>query len=225
MVDPGHGGKDPGCIGLRGTQEKDIALWTAIELKRHLLAAGRYRVAMTRATDLFVPLEERVLLAQQHNATLFISLHANASRNRAARGASIYTFAERPSDARSAASARRENAADLVKRSWHSASPDVRQILSGLLRRETRSHATRLQHNLVAQFTRDMPGLTPCARHARFAVLRAPDIASTLVELGFLTNRLDEALLIQHRHRTQIAAAIVHAVDYYFASGTVYLKG
>lgn len=216
MLDPGHGGKDPGCIGLRGTQEKRIVLATALELRRQLLATGRYRVGMTRATDIFIPLAERVALAQQHRAALFMSIHANASLDHAARGLSVYTFAYGASDPRSAAAAQRENSADPGK-ARRGLSPQVDRILSSLMRRETRSHSAILQHEVVRQVDARLPTLDPAGRHARFAVLRAPDIASVLVETGFLTNPADEALLAQASHRRMLATALSQAVEAYVA--------
>ena len=112
MLDPGHGGKDPGAIGISGTYEKQVALATAFELKRQLEAGGRYRVELTRARDVFMPLDDRVAKAQAHGAALFVSMHADALSDHAVRGASVYTLANTASDAQTAALARRENSAD-----------------------------------------------------------------------------------------------------------------
>jgi N-acetylmuramoyl-L-alanine amidase len=216
MLDPGHGGKDPGCIGLHGTEEKVIALTTALELRRRLLISGKYHVEMTRGTDIFIPLDERVVLAQEAHAQLMISLHANAASDRKARGASVYTFAYKASDARSAAAALRENSTD--RNSWQDVSPKVGHILSSLLRRETLGHSVRIQRGLISHIHRRLPVLHPFSRHARFVVLRAPAIPSVLVEMGFLTNPADETLLRQMQHRTKLAAAMAAAVDQYFSS-------
>ena len=112
MLDPGHGGKDPGAIGISGTYEKQVALAAAFELKRQLEAEGRYRVALTRTRDAFIPLDDRVAMAQAHGAALFVSMHADALSDHAVRGASVYTLADTASDAQTAALARRENSAD-----------------------------------------------------------------------------------------------------------------
>ena len=112
MLDPGHGGKDPGAIGVSGTYEKQVSLATALELKRQLEAGGRYRVELTRAKDVFIPLDGRVERAQQHGAALFVSMHADALSDHSVRGASVYTLAQTASDAQTAALARTENSAD-----------------------------------------------------------------------------------------------------------------
>ena len=112
MLDPGHGGKDPGAIGVSGTYEKQVSLAAAFELKRQLEAGGRYRVALTRTRDAFIPLDDRVARAQAHGAALFVSMHADALSDHSVRGASVYTLADTASDAQTAALARRENSAD-----------------------------------------------------------------------------------------------------------------
>ena len=112
MLDPGHGGKDPGAIGVSGTYEKQVSLAAAFELKRQLEAEGRYRVALTRTRDAFIPLDDRVAKAQAHGAALFVSMHADALSDHSVRGASVYTLADTASDAQTAALARRENSAD-----------------------------------------------------------------------------------------------------------------
>ena len=117
MLDPGHGGKDPGAIGL-GTYEKQVALSAAFELKRQLEAEGRYRVALTRSRDVFIPLDERVAKAQAHGASLFVSMHADALSDLSVRGASVYTLADTASDAQTAALARRREQRGPLRRSW-----------------------------------------------------------------------------------------------------------
>ena len=112
MLDPGHGGKDPGAIGVSGTYEKHVSLAAALELKRQLEASGHYRVALTRVRDAFVPLDDRVAKAQAHGAALFVSMHADALSDHSVRGASVYTLANTASDAQTAALAQRENSAD-----------------------------------------------------------------------------------------------------------------
>src|SRR6201985_3670372 len=112
MLDPGHGGKDPGAIGVSGTLEKHVALATALELKRRLEAGGQYRVQLTRSRDIFIPLDDRVDRAQRDGAALFVSMHADALADHSVRGASVYTLAQTASDAQTAALARTENSAD-----------------------------------------------------------------------------------------------------------------
>lgn len=220
MLDPGHGGKDPGAIGVSGTYEKQVALATAFELKRQLEAGGHYRVAMTRGRDVFIPLDERVEKAQVHNAALFVSMHADALADHSVRGASVYTLSNTASDAQTAALAQRENSADRFAGPGYNASPEVARILASLVRRETRVDSIRLAHSLVGSLDRDVPMLPNPDRHAGFVVLKAADIPSVLVEMGFMSNPADEAELRRPQHRVMVAEAMKRAVDAYFAATT-----
>ena len=219
MLDPGHGGKDPGAIGISGTYEKQVALAAAFELKRQLETGGRYRVALTRGRDVFVPLDDRVAKAQAHGAALFVSMHADALSDHSVRGASVYTLANTASDAQTAALAQRENSADrFAGGSWHDTSPEVSRILTSLVRQETRVGSVRLSRSLVGSLDHDLPMLPNPERHAGFVVLKAADIPSVLVEMGFMSNRNDEAELRRPEHRARVAEAMKRAVDAYFAA-------
>jgi N-acetylmuramoyl-L-alanine amidase len=218
MLDPGHGGKDPGAIGISGTYEKQVALSAAFELKRQLETEGHYRVALTRTRDAFVPLEERVARAQARGAALFVSMHADALSDHSVRGASVYTLAEAASDAQTAALARRENSADRFAGAGFDASPEVARILASLVRRETRIGSSRLARDMVGNLDQGLPMLPNPARHAGFVVLKAADIPSVLVEMGFMSNPADEAQLRRPQHRARVATAMKHAVDAYFAA-------
>jgi N-acetylmuramoyl-L-alanine amidase len=218
MLDPGHGGKDPGAIGFSGTYEKQVALAAALELKHQLEASGRYRVELTRTRDVFIPLDDRVDRAQQRNAALFVSMHADALSNHSVRGASVYTLAQTASDAQTAALARTENSADrFIGRQWQSASPEVSRILASLVRQETRVGSVRIARNLVGSLDQDLPMLQNPDRHAGFVVLKAADIPSVLVEMGFMSNSRDEAALRRPDHRKLVAQAMHRAVDAFFA--------
>jgi N-acetylmuramoyl-L-alanine amidase len=219
ILDPGHGGKDPGAIGVSGTYEKHVAFAAAGELARQLLIGGRYRVSLTRESDMFIPLEERVAIAQAKGASLFISMHADALMEHSIRGASVYTLAATASDAQSASLAQRENAADrYAGPSAKGVSPQVAEILASLVRHETRVGSAEIQQHIVASLGQAVPLLENPARHASFVVLKAADIPSVLVEMGFMSNPQDEAALRQARHRAMLSAAIRHAVDSYFTS-------
>ena len=219
MLDPGHGGKDPGAIGVSGTYEKQVSLATAFELKRQLEAGGRYRVDLTRARDIFIPLDERVAKAQAHGAALFVSMHADALSDHAVRGASVYTLSTTASDAQTAALAQRENSADRFGGpAWHDQPPEVARILASLVRQETRVGSGRLARSMVGSLDRDVPMLPNPERHAGFVVLKAADIPSVLVEMGFMSNPRDEAELRRPEHRVRIAEAMKQAVDAYFTA-------
>lgn len=226
MLDPGHGGKDPGAIGYSGTYEKYVAEAAAAELRQQLLATGRYRVAMTRSSDHFVPLDGRVELAQQHGASLFISMHADALHNAGVRGASVYTHSHGASDSQTADLAKTENSADryggpLVQ----GASPEVQQILASLVTEEARRGSAHMASAVVSSFQSRINLLPNPHRHAAFAVLKSAQIPSVLVEMGFMSNRMDEAALRQAGHRAMVAGAMCTAVNRYFASAGVGLAG
>lgn len=226
MLDPGHGGKDPGAIGYSGTYEKYVAEAAAAELRQQLLATGRYRVAMTRTSDHFVPLDGRVELAQQHGASLFISMHADALHNAGVRGASVYTHSHGASDSQTADLAKTENSADryggpLVQ----GASPEVQQILASLVTEEARRGSAHMASAVVSSFQSRINLLPNPHRHAAFAVLKSAQIPSVLVEMGFMSNRMDEAALRQAGHRAMVAGAMCTAVNRYFASAGVGLAG
>ena len=219
MLDPGHGGKDPGAVGVSGTYEKHVAFATAQELKRQLEAGGRCRVALTRSRDVFIPLPGRVAIARDHGAALFMSMHADAVGDSDVRGASVYTLSDTASDPQTAALAVRENSADRFGPALHDVPPDVARILASLVRQETRQGSARVAHNLVGSLQSDIGMLNNPGRHASFAVLKASDVPSVLVEMGFMSNRFDEAALRRAEHRARVAAALRRAVEAFLASG------
>ncbi len=216
VLDPGHGGADPGAIGPAGTQEKRITLPLALELKRLLESGGRCRVLMTRSRDVFVPLARRVELAREREAALLLSIHADAmpaGQRGHLRGASVYTLAETATDPLAAALARRENLADRAGGlRLPSVSPEVQRILLSLMRQETRAGSERLARLTVNALDGDVPLLSQPLRRAQFVVLKAPDVPSALVECGFLSNPAEEALLRRPEHRARIAGALAEAV-------------
>jgi N-acetylmuramoyl-L-alanine amidase len=220
MLDPGHGGIDPGCIGARGTYEKDIVLSTAHELARQLGASGRFRVALTRTDDEFVALPERVARAREANADLFLSIHADALPEERMRGASVFTLSEQASDKEAAALAARENQSDElvggVDLSRHT--PEVSDILLDLTRRETNNESIKLARDLVNELGQRVRLLNNTHRSAGFAVLKAPDIPSALVEIGCLSNREEETLLQAGAYQRRIALGLVQSVTDFFAS-------
>lgn len=215
VLDPGHGGRDPGAIGGKGTQEKTVVLAVAQELRRALEATGRCRVAMTRSNDRFVALAGRVDFARSRNAALFVSLHADSAPG--ARGASVYTLGE-GSDALANALARRENLADRAGGlNMPSLPPEVQAILLSLMRAETRAGSARMARHVVDELGEEVPLLPNTHRQAGFAVLKAPEIPSVLVEMGFLSHPLDEAALRRPDHRAKLARALSRAITGWLA--------
>lgn len=219
VLDPGHGGVDPGAIGIGGTHEKDITLAMAREIRRQLEATGKYRVFLTRDQDVFIRLRDRIAIARQQSADLFISIHADSMGNRETRGASIYTLSENASDSEAAALAARENRADIIAGvDLSRESRDVTSILIDLAQRETSNHSISLARSLVQEMGREVQ-LLPVNPHrfAGFAVLRAPDVPSALIELGYLSNAQDEGQLNKPQYRQRVASGIVRSIDAYFA--------
>jgi len=222
VVDPGHGGIDPGAIGVSGTKEKHVTLLAARELKRQLDATRRYVVHLTRRADSFVALRDRVAMAERQGAHLFISIHADAIDDASIRGASVYTLGERSSDAVAEQISRRENRADeRAGLRLPDVTPEVARILASLVRRETSNQSARVARKTVEELERTVPMLPRSHRYASFVVLKSAEVPSMLVELGFMSNRQDEALLRRPEHRRRVVAAVTRAVERHFASTPV----
>jgi N-acetylmuramoyl-L-alanine amidase len=219
VIDPGHGGGDPGTIGVRGSHEKDITMIVGRELRRQLQASQRYDVIMTRERDEFVSLADRVQRARAGRGELFLSLHADAIHRPDVRGASVYTLSEKASDARAAALAAKENRADAIAGlDLSHQKPDIAAILVDLVQRETKNQSATFANILLPEMGRDVRLLDRSHRFAGFAVLKAPDIPSVLVEMGYLSNREDERLLNAAAHQARLAATLVRAIGRFFDS-------
>jgi N-acetylmuramoyl-L-alanine amidase len=223
VIDAGHGGIDPGAPSIVGYHEKQVTLATARLLARALEHTGRYKVVMTRDSDVFLKLHERVALARAAHGNLFISLHADSAGGGASsgtRGASIYTLSETASDAESERYAQRENRADAIGGvTLRDQSDDVAGILVDLTVRETVNEGNRLAGMLAESLEHDGIGLLPRAPHraAGFAVLKSPDIPSVLIEMGYLSDPSDARALADPAHQARIARAVADGVDRYFA--------
>lgn len=228
VLDPGHGGIDSGTTGASPYAEKNIVLDVALALRDRLEATGRYRVVLTRSTDVFVPLGERVRLARSSRAALFVSIHADAlaAGDGQARGASVYTLAETASDAEAARLAEKENKADLIAGvDLSQESDEVAGILFDLAQRETR--------NFSALFARTLVGAMKSAgnvhksplKSAGLRVLRAHDVPSVLVEVGYMSSREDLKLMTSEAWRDKVATAMGEAVDSFFSSRTAGVTG
>jgi len=217
VIDPGHGGVDPGATGVSGVQEKDLVLTVASSLRDALLRTGRYRVVMTRDTDVFLSLKARVAAGRREKADLFISIHADSAPNAEARGASVYTLSEKASDREAEALARSENQSDVIAGvDLTNESDIVTSILIDLAQRETKNSSVKFAQALVPEL-HQVGGVTlKSHRFAGFRVLKAPDVPSVLIELGYLSSAQDESEMKTRRWRANMAAAITRAVDAYF---------
>ncbi len=217
VLDPGHGGIDPGCIGRSGTYEKHIAFSIAYQVAGLLEASGRYRPVLTRSRDVFVPLPQRVSRARSAQGDLFLSIHADSIPNQTLRGASVFTLSEKASDRLSAEIAARENDADLIAGfNYQTQSPEVSDILLDLTRRQTANLSIGLARELVSHLSGMVQMLPHSHRSAGFAVLKAPDIPSALVETGCMSNRDEERMLRNASYRKTVATGIVRSIDSYF---------
>jgi N-acetylmuramoyl-L-alanine amidase len=222
MIDPGHGGLDSGTIApATGDNEKTIVLDFALKLRDKLEKTGKYRVAMTRTDDHFVPLADRVRLARTSQAALLISIHADALAHRDTKGhgATVYTLSETASDAEAGRLADAENRADLIAGVDLSAEPDdVTDILIDLAQRETKAFSMQFARALVSEFRASARLNERPLKSAGFRVLTAPDVPSVLIELGFVTNPQDLKLLTSDAWRTRVAASMVQAIQTFFAT-------
>jgi N-acetylmuramoyl-L-alanine amidase len=220
VLDPGHGGVDPGAKSANGIQEKDVVLAFARRLRKKLEASGRYQVFMTRDDDTFLPLKERVKFAQKKSAGLFVSLHADyfPAEIDDARGATVFTLSEEASDEEARALATKENFSDAIAGVELPEDSDevVTNILIDLAQRETNNRSVVMARSIVGELAAKGRLHTKQLRSAGFRVLKAPDVPSVLLELGFLSNEEDEKQLTSDSWRDRMAGAISAAVDNYF---------
>ncbi len=216
VIDPGHGGVDPGALGTR-SREKDIVLAFSKELVRQLKATRRYDVYLTRSSDIYIPLRQRVQIARNRNADLFISIHADAIKKKNIRGLSVYTLSEKASDREAAALAKKENQSDIIAGvDFGDQLPEVTNILIDLAQRDTKNASVKFAESLISSVRGKTLLLDRTHRFAGFRVLKAPDVPSVLVELGFITNRTDEKQLSSSKWRRRVATGMVEAIDNYF---------
>jgi len=220
VIDPGHGGIDTGTSGVNGLQEKDLVLDEALRLGRELVRRG-YTVHLTRDTDVFIPLKERVTIARSWHADLFVSLHADSNPDASVNGLSIYTLSERGSDREAAELARKENQSDVIAGvDLGGGNANVAPILIDLAQRDTMNRSSRFASGAVSLLT-TATDIMPRQPHraAAFVVLKAPDVPAVLIELGYLSNEGDAEQMNAVRWRNGVAKAVAQAVDGYFGAG------
>ena len=219
MIDAGHGGRDPGAIGRSGTYEKDITLDIARRMANILSGKRQIKALLTRDMDEFIPLAERVGKGREAKADFFISVHADSARTPEARGFSAYSLSEEATDDFSRDLATQENLADRFgKLNIDQSDHDVANILFDLASRQTQNIAQRAKVGLVKSVGREWRLLNNPIRAANFAVLRAPDVPSILVETGFLSNAKDEAILRQPQQREKIARLLANELATFLVS-------
>lgn len=216
VIDAGHGGRDVGAQGARGF-EKDINLAAAQALKARLEETGRYKVVMTRNSDVYIPLETRVRVAQRADADLFISLHSDSGPEASLRGASVYTL----SDKASSRSAKFVSRDDWFMKASLAGDQGVRDILFDLTQRATRNRSAVFAQTLVSHIEGKAPLLRRSHRDAGLVVLLAPDVPAVLLEMGFINNPEDEARLRDPTSRARLVDAVAHAIDDHFGHASV----
>ena len=227
MIDAGHGGVDPGAVGASNIYEKAIALAVALELRKELMAGGRYDVRLTRSSDVFVSLDHRLRLSRTSGADLFISLHADSLEQKALaqsiRGATVYTLSERASDNQARLMAEKENASDLIA-GLDAAETDgrdqVKNILIDLMKRETANFSADFSKLLVSRLGKSVSLSRDPQRSAAFKVLKQTYAPAVLIELGYMSHAEDEKLLNSPEWQHQVASSVRASVDAFFAKQT-----
>ena len=216
VLDPGHGGIDTGTKGPSGEEEKDIVLNFAQRLRERLEKSGKYRVLLTRTDDTFVALADRVRIARDAGATLFVSIHADSLPHGEgdAQGASIYTLSDTATDSEAARLAEKENRADVIAGVDLKSEPDdVAGILIDLAERETKSLSTQFAHKLAGEMKAVTRMHKKPLKSAGFRVLRAPDVPSVLVELGYVSNRQDLQSLLSETWRNRTSDSMAQVIE------------
>ncbi len=216
MLDPGHGGQDPGAISVSGKYEKDLTLKMAKETKALLEKKG-YKVVLTRDKDFYIPLRGRIERAHEANADLFISIHADSAKNKSAKGLSIYTISEKASDKEAAALAERENKADILfGMDLADYQPEVGNILIDFAKKYAMDQSSIYADYVVDEMKKEVNLRQNAHRFAGFVVLKSPNIPSVLLEMGYLSNPQEDKLLQKESYRKKLGTALVRAVDTYF---------
>jgi N-acetylmuramoyl-L-alanine amidase len=218
VIDAGHGGKDPGALGS-DTKEKDLTLPAARALRDRLERSGRYKVVLTRDTDVFIPLERRVQIARRANADLFLSLHADSGGDPNVRGATVYTLSEKGADRAARYSFQEDSFIDVA---MPGSSEAVNRILLDLTQRGTVNRSSTFAEHLLHRIGKETQLLGRSHRDAGYMVLLAPDVPAVLMEMGFITNREDERLLSDDDRRKDLMGAVAQAIDDYFAQESRY---
>jgi N-acetylmuramoyl-L-alanine amidase len=223
VIDPGHGGPDNGTQAAGEIMEKNLVLTFALALRDRIEKSGKYRVVMTRTDDTFIPLDERVRMARAQTAALFVSIHADALPRREgdAQGATIYTLSEKASDAEAERLAEAENRADAIGGVTMSEEPVVADILIDLAQRETRTFSNRFARVLMTEMKSTVRMHKHPMKSAGFRVLKAPDVPSVLVELGYVSNKADLQHLVSESWRSRTVGSMAQAIDTFLAKRLV----
>ncbi len=218
IIDAGHGGKDPGAIGRNGTKEKILTLLYAKSLKEALDNTGKYKVYLTRSQDYFIELRERTSMARRYKGDLFISIHADSSPNKNARGLSIYTLSQTASDTRTAQLAQKENKADIIGGlNLYGEYQDTINTLVDISRQQSMNDSKKFAKILEKELiNRNVNGNGEIKKFGNFAVLTSADMPSILLEIGFLSNKTDERMIRSFGYKTKVVNSLLSAINKYF---------
>jgi N-acetylmuramoyl-L-alanine amidase len=219
VIDAGHGGKDSGAVGLKGTMEKILALIYANDLKTALDKTGKYNVYLTRNSDFYIPLQERVNIARKLKGDLFISLHANSSMNHDANGLSIYILSQNASDTRTASIAERENKSDIISgRNLYGEYQYTINTLVDISRRkamnDSKTFSKIFENELRSKGVKSHGG--NMIKSANFAVLTSASMPSILLELGFISNVKEEKMIRSFNYKNMIINSFIKSLNKYF---------
>ena len=222
-VDAGHGGEDVGAIGMRGTYEKDVVLALARELARQINAEPGFRAVLVRDGDYYIELRDRMVRARRHRADLFVSIHADAFRNRRVSGASVYVLSTRGASSEAARwLAERENAADLVGGvTLEDKDSQLRSVLLDMSQTASLEASLRVGENVLHALKQVGKVHRDQVQAAGFMVLKSPDIPSLLVETAYISNPSEEQMLRDQRFRSRTAGAIKEGVKAFFQGRTL----
>jgi N-acetylmuramoyl-L-alanine amidase len=227
VIDPGHGGIDPGAVGPSDLLEKSVVLSVGLEIRKQLLATGRYDVRMTRTKDVFVSLDQRLKIVRQADADLFISLHADSIEQKSfaqsVRGATVYTLSERASDEQARLMAEKENASDLlagIAAGEDTSGDQVKSILIDLMKRETSNFSMSFSNLLLSNLRKSVSLSRDPQRAAAFKVLKQTQSPAVLLEMGYMSHEEDEKLLSSAAWQQRLAQSVRDAVSAFFASQT-----
>lgn len=223
VIDPGHGGVDPGAVGRHKTYEKNIVLEVSKKLQKKLEKMPNTHVYLTRNKDMFIKLSDRVKFAQEKQADLFISLHADAHKSRKVKGGSVYILSEKASDKEAARLAQGANEGDIVAGiDMAHETPEVRNILLDLTQRETMNQSALLGRHILENLKKIAYVRKDHVLFAGFRVLKAPEIPSALIEIAYLSNPNEEKLLRTESYQNKVASSIAKGVETYLLKYKAY---
>ena len=218
FIDPGHGGRDPGAIGTLGTYEKKITLQASLELAKYLKKTNKITPILSRTTDIYLPLRKRVKLAKINKADIFISLHADASRNHAANGISVFSLSDKASDKEAKMIADKENAADMIPGiKTNIDDPIVLGTLINMFQRKAMNDSAFLARNIITNLKKTKLAINRGHRFAGFTVLKAHNIPSVLIEIGFISNLKEEKKMLNKVYLKNLSKNLTIAIENYFS--------